>query len=65
MHVTTFPGCCYNLPRTDAAHLTSDSTHMWHPKQIIMIRIYALGTTRHIGTIKVSNEQSTEEQYLN
>ena len=30
-----------------------------------MIRIYALDTTRHIGTIKVSNGQSTEEQYLN
>ena len=30
-----------------------------------MIRIYALDTTRHIGAIKVSNGQSTEEQYLN
>ena len=30
-----------------------------------MIRIYALDTTRHIGTITVSNGQSTEEQYLN
>ena len=32
---------------------------------MIVIRIYALDTTRHIGIIKVSNKQSTEEQYLN
>ena len=30
-----------------------------------MIRTYALDTTRHIGTIKVSNGHSTEEHYLN
>ena len=30
-----------------------------------MTRIYALDTTRHIGTIKVSNGQSTKEEYLN
>ena len=62
MHVTTCPGCCYNLPRWVSCNTLTHIRFSKYPEQIIMGYIYGLDITCHFGTIKVSNGQSTEVQ---